>query len=114
MKVVVRLRIPLSYAVLVSVCSGLLAQVSENRKFQVPQTSSTQAASDGSDRRPDTQAEEELQKGTALTRAGLFAEAIPHLRAAQGRVSNDYAARFNLSLCLVAASQPKQAIPILT
>jgi len=44
----------------------------------------------------------------------LFSEAIPHLRAAVGRVSNDYAARFNLSLCLVATGQPKLAIPLLT
>ena len=72
------------------------------------------AASDESDRRPDSQAEEELQKGTALTGAGLFAEAIPHLRAALGRVSNEYAARFNLGLCLVATGQPKLAIPTLT
>ena len=114
MKVKVRSTIAVSYLALMSVCSGLLAQVSENRKFQAPQTSNSQTASDPSDRRPDSQAEEELQKGTALTRAGSFAEAIPHLRAAQGRVSNDYAARFNLSLCLVATSQPKQAIPILT
>ena len=62
----------------------------------------------------DSQAEEELQKGTALTRAGSFAEAIPHLLAARGRVSNDYAASFNLSLCYVATGQPTQAIPILT
>ena len=97
-----------------SVCSGLLAQVGKNRKVQPPQIPTSQSASDLPDRRPDSHAEEELQKGTALTRAGSFAEAIPHLRAAEGRVSNEYAARFNLSLCLVATGQPKQAIPILT
>ena len=108
----VRLRIVLTGLVLISVCSGLLAQVGENRKFQTPHTSNSQAASD--DLKSDFQAEEELQKGTALTRAGSFAEAIPHLLAAKGRVSNDYAAQFNLSLCLVATGQPRQAIPILT
>ena len=97
-----------------SVTLGSLAQVGENRKFQTPQTSNSQAASDRWDLRPDSQAAEELQKGTALTRAGSFAEAIPHLLAARGRVSNDYAASFNLSLCFVATGQPTQAIPILT
>jgi tetratricopeptide (TPR) repeat protein len=93
-----------------------LAQVGENRKFPTPQTSNSnsQAASAQADLSANSQAEEELQKGTALTRAGLFAEAIPHLRAALGRVSNEYPARFNLSLSLVATGQPKLAIPILT
>jgi tetratricopeptide (TPR) repeat protein len=63
--------------------------------------------------KPDSQAEEELQKGTALTRAGSFAEAIPHLLAARGRAANDYGASFNLSLCYVATGQPTPAIPIL-
>lgn len=111
-----RLRRALGDAVLMSVCSGLLAQVGEARRFQTPQTLTSQATSDQSHRRPDSQAqaEEELQKGTALTRAGSFAEAIPHLRAAVGRVPNEYAASFNLSLCLVATGQPKLAIPLLT
>ena len=113
MEVGVRLRLALADIVLMSVCSGLLAQVGQNRKFPPP-TSNSQAASDEWSLRPDSQAEEELLKGTALTRAGLFAEAIPHLRAALGRVSNEYAARFNLSLSLVATGQPKLAIPILT
>jgi tetratricopeptide (TPR) repeat protein len=59
-------------------------------------------------------AEAKLQKGTALTRSGKFAEAIPHLLAARGHVANDYAADFNLALCYVATAQPKLAIPILT
>jgi tetratricopeptide (TPR) repeat protein len=113
-RVVVRLRIVLTEFALMSVCSGLLAQAGESRKVQPPQIPTSQSSSDLPDRKPDSHAEEELQKGTALTRAGSFAEAIPHLRAAEGRVSNEYAARFNLSLCLVATGQPKQAIPILT
>ena len=114
MQVVVRLRSVFTEFALMSVCSGLLAQVGENRKVQPPQVPTSQSASDLPNRERDSQAEEELQKGTALTRAGSFADAIPHLRAAEGRVSNEYAARFNLSLCLVATGQPKLAIPILT
>jgi tetratricopeptide (TPR) repeat protein len=114
MKVVVLLRIGLSYVVLVSVGLASLALLAQNRKFQTAQTANAQSQSDQSDRRTGSKAEEELQKGTALTRAGSFAEAIPHLRAAAGRVSNEYAASFNLSLCLVATGQPKLAIPLLT
>ena len=57
--------------------------------------------------------ESELQVGTALTRKGLFREAIPHLVAARGQVSNDYAANFNLALCYVGTSQFNNAIQIL-
>ena len=113
MEVGVRLRVALADVALMSVSLSLLAQVGANRQFQMPQTSEAQAASDRSAHNPDSQAEEELQKGTALTRAGSFAEAIPHLLAARGRASNDYAASFNLGLCFVATGQPKQAIPIL-
>lgn len=59
------------------------------------------------------QAEDELQKGTALTRHGMFSEAMPHLLAARGRVANEYAASFNLALCYVGSGEFKQAIPIL-
>jgi len=62
----------------------------------------------------DRDSELELQKGTALTRTGQFAGAIPHLLAARGRVANEYAANFNLALCYVATSQPKLAVPILS
>ena len=58
-------------------------------------------------------AEEELRSGTELTRRGLFREAIPHLLAAHGQVSNEYAAEFNLALCYVGISQFKQAIDLL-
>lgn len=60
-----------------------------------------------------TQAREDLQRGTALTREGRFQEAIPHLLAAQGRVANDYAVSFNLALCYVGINDYKKAIPIL-
>ncbi len=62
----------------------------------------------------DQQAEKELQTGSALTRRGEFTQAIPHLLAARGRVANDYAAEFNLSICYVATGQPRNAIPLLT
>lgn len=106
------LRSVLTELVLIAVCSGLSTQVGEKPTVQPPRKSNSQSASD--DVGSDSQAEEELRKGTALTRVGLFAQAIPHLRAALGRSSNDYAASFNLSLSLVAIGQPKLAIPILS
>jgi len=112
-KVGARWRIALTDVVLMSASLGLSAQV-DSWLVQMPQTSKAQGASDQSGREPDSQAEQELQKGTALTRVGAFAEAIPHLIAARGRASNDYAASFNLSLCYVATGQPTLAIPILT
>ena len=59
------------------------------------------------------QAQEELRKGTALTRAGSFSEAIPHLLAARGRVPNTYAANFNLALCYVGTRQFEPGIEVL-
>jgi Flp pilus assembly protein TadD len=66
-----------------------------------------------SDFSPDPEAEQELKKGTALTRAGHFSEAIPHLAAARGRVKNEYAASFNLALCYVATGDYNHATEIL-
>jgi predicted Zn-dependent protease len=60
-----------------------------------------------------SQPEAELQTGTDLTRKGLFSEAIPHLLAARGQVSNAYAANFNLALCYLATKNFKEAIQIL-
>lgn len=62
----------------------------------------------------DQQAERELQTGSVLTRRGKFTQALPHLLAARGRVTNEYAAEFNLAICYVAMDQPRNAIPILT
>lgn len=61
----------------------------------------------------DPEAEQELNQGTALTRAGHFAEAIPHLKAARGRVANEYAAGFNLALCYLATGEYIHAISVL-
>jgi tetratricopeptide (TPR) repeat protein len=58
-------------------------------------------------------AQAELQSGIALTRRGLFAEAIPHFLAARSQVSNEYAVNFNLALCYVGTRQFKPAIQIL-
>lgn len=57
-------------------------------------------------------AQSELQTGTDLTHEGKFAQAIPHLLAARGHVSDEYAASFNLALCYVATGRAKLAIPI--
>jgi len=59
-------------------------------------------------------AESELRQGTRLTSQGHFVDAIPHLLAARRRVTNEYAASFNLALCYVATGQPRQAIPVLS
>jgi tetratricopeptide (TPR) repeat protein len=61
-----------------------------------------------------SQAEAELQTGISLTSHGKFAEAIPHLKAAQGKVRESYAVNFNLALCYVATGQYEPAIRILT
>ena len=59
------------------------------------------------------QSRDALERGTALTRQGRFKEAIPHLMAARGRVRNDYALEFNLSLCYVGLGEYKKAIEVL-
>jgi tetratricopeptide (TPR) repeat protein len=61
----------------------------------------------------ESEPEQQLQKGTSLTRAGHFTEAIPHLLAAHGRVGNEYAASMNLAICYIATDQPAKAIPLL-
>ena len=76
------------------------------------QQSQTKAPPDDSG--ASTSADNELQAGTELTRQGHFPEAIPHLLAAQGRVSNEFAADFNLALCYTATNQHDKAIAILT
>lgn len=60
------------------------------------------------------EAEAELHTGITLTHDGRFSEAIPHLLAAQGHVSEAYAASFDLALCYVATGHSNDAIQILT
>jgi len=78
---------------------------SQDRTAQSPEGDATLSSQD--------QGEEELRKGTALTRRGFFSEAIPHLLAARGRVSSEYAADFNLAICYVGVGEFKLAIQIL-
>jgi len=59
-------------------------------------------------------AERELQIGIALTQQGRFSEAIPHFLGAQGHVSDEYAANFNLALCYVGTNQFTRAIQVLS
>ena len=61
----------------------------------------------------DRTANAELQAGIDLSRQGHFADAIPHLLAARGRVANEFAVEFNLALCYVATGQHQAAIPVL-
>ena len=58
-------------------------------------------------------AERELQTGIALTQQGHFSEAIPHFLAAEGHVSDGYAANFNLALCYVGTGQFARAVQVL-
>jgi tetratricopeptide (TPR) repeat protein len=61
----------------------------------------------------NAQAESELRAGIELTRGGHFAEAIARLLDAQGRVSNEYAAEFNLALCYAGTGQFQKTISVL-
>ncbi|PYV82296.1 MAG: hypothetical protein DMG93_12390 [Acidobacteria bacterium] len=78
-----------------------------------PQDGPIQLRSNETRTQADPSAEEELQKGTALTSRGAFAEAIPHLLVVRGRVANEYAASFNLALCYAATGKFAPAIQIL-
>jgi tetratricopeptide (TPR) repeat protein len=100
-------------AIVLAIGSYSTAQGPPGRQ-QVP--ASQNQASQSADYDPNSSsqdAEEEWRRGTALTRRGSFADAIPHLLAARGRVSNEYAVNFNLALCYVGTSQFKPAIEVL-
>jgi len=106
------------HGVLIAVAIVFLLSGSEQNNAQVAGSRQAPAnqpqASDNAGRAlVSLQAEEELRSGTDLTRRGLFREAIPHLLAAHGLVSNEYAADFNLALCYVGTYQFKQAIDLL-
>jgi predicted Zn-dependent protease len=57
-----------------------------------------------------TQARDELQTGTVLTRQGRFREAIPHLEKARAGLGNEYPIEFDLSLCYIGAGEYTKAI----
>jgi tetratricopeptide (TPR) repeat protein len=89
------------------------AQTAPNRA-QDPSVQTATGETDGGEVSQRAQrAQAELQTGTALTRRGAFAEAIPHLVVARGQVTNEYAASFNLALCYVGTRQFSKAIEIL-
>ena len=97
-------------------CPASPAQTAGTRQVQTnlrQNPASQESRADDRDRTEAEQAEEELRKGTALTRHGDFREAIPHLQAARGRVTNQYAATFNLALCYIGTGEYKQAIHLL-
>ena len=97
-------------------CPASPAQTAGTRQVQTnlrQNPASQESRADDRDRTEAEQAEEELRKGTALTRHGDFREAIPHLQAACGRVTNQYAATFNLALCYIGTGEYKQAIHLL-
>ncbi len=102
--------------ILILVCQVLLGQVPFPKLPAPTKERSTVQTSEDTRvaQQAVQQAEEELRMGTALTRRGSFAEAIPHLLAARGRVANEYGAEFNLALCYVGTNQFKQAIDMLT
>src|SRR5215472_2461338 len=83
-----------------------------NGQAQKPQFPAP-ALSEQAAQETSSQSKAELQIGIALTRSGKFVEAIPHLLAARGHVSNEYAAEFDLALCFVGTGESKKAIPIL-
>lgn len=98
-----------------ALCYTAVMQAQVPSSKQPPPGNQNQPAMRESDSELDfhQRAESELQTGTALTRKGLFRDAIPHLLAARGQVANEYAADFNLALCYEATSQFKLAIDIL-
>ena len=100
--------ISLCFAVLVAICSCSSAPAQS-----APGRQQSQAKPSPDDPAASTPANEELQAGTDLTSQGRFREAIPHLLAAQGRATNEFAADFNLALCYTATSQYDKAIGIL-
>lgn len=59
--------------------------------------------------------ESELQEGIQSTKAGRFAEAIPHFLAARGNVAAKFAfaVEFNLGICYVGTKQFAEAIRVL-
>lgn len=78
-----------------------------------PAAQSTRGDSTRSDRTDSLPAEDELRRGTALTRQGRFSEAIPHLLLAQRDIGDGYAVSFNLALCYLGVSEYRLAIPLL-
>jgi predicted Zn-dependent protease len=98
--------------VMLCACISVFGQAAGRAPGNTGLTSEQQAEANSAGS-SDPVAEQELQQGTALTRAGHFTEAIPHLKAARGRVAHEYAAGFNLALCYIATGDYSDAISIL-
>ena len=94
-------------------CVTMRAQVASGRQQVSGRPNQSQMGAGDSGAELQREAEAELQTGTALSRKGLFREAIPHLLAARGRAANEYAASFNLALCYVGTKQFRPAIEVL-
>lgn len=99
-------------------CARLAALVVASLKCVITQAQVSQAPNHSAvePRTQETtpQPEAQLQTGITLTRSGHFSEAIPHFLAARGRVSDEFAAEFNLALCYVGVGEFPKAISILT
>jgi predicted Zn-dependent protease len=80
---------------------------------QAQRPSSTNEAQRDGGEASEPAAEQELQQAIVLTSQGKFRDAIPHFRAVQGRVREEFAAEFNLALCYYGAGQPQDAIRVL-
>jgi predicted Zn-dependent protease len=107
-------RVTAGVVIALAISSSSNGQTALGRQ-QIPVNPNQASQSGGRDAVLSTQEppEEELRKGTALTREGSFADAIPHLLVARGGGVNEYAANFNLALCYVGTSQFKEAIQVL-
>jgi tetratricopeptide (TPR) repeat protein len=101
--------VALFLAVLIAFCACSAATAQSSLGRQPSQSKQQTDVPDAS-----SSADAELQTGTDLTHQGRFQEAIPHLLAAQGRVSNEFAADFNLALCYTATNQFEKAITLLS
>jgi tetratricopeptide (TPR) repeat protein len=114
------MRLPTPLARRISVALAVAAFASPQAALLHAQTSTSQANSSqlGNPRSSATQSiasdpEKELQAGIALTRQARFSDAIPHFLAAKGRVTESFAADFDLALCYVATQQDQPAIALL-
>lgn len=106
-------RVILAASLCLILCPRLFAQRQSIPGSGVSNSQPDQSASLASDDTESAQAEQEMQRGTVLTRQGRFKDAIPHLLAAQGHITNDYALNFNLALCYVGIGENQKAIAVL-
>lgn len=104
--------LPISVLLIFTLCAATVAQSAVANK-QIPGTQNQIGQSEDNAATSGPDPEQELQRGTALTRRGSFSDAIPHLVAARAHVANEHAATFNLALCYLGTNQFKSAIDLL-